>query len=153
MMALLQRVARAHVSVEGQVLGAIGEGLLVLVGVEKHDREVQARRLLQRITGYRVFADADGRMNRSLMDVGGELLLVPQFTLPADTDKGSRPSFSPAADPRDGRRLFDYLVEYASSHGPAPRTGCFGAHMQVHLVNDGPVTFMLRARPDPRRRS
>lgn len=153
MMALLQRVVRAHVSVEGQVLGSIGEGLLVLVGVEKYDTEAQARRLLERITAYRVFADDEGRMNRSLSDVGGELLLVPQFTLPADTDKGNRPSFSPAADPRDGQRLFDYLVEYASSHGHAPRTGRFGAHMQVHLVNDGPVTFLLHARPDPRRRS
>lgn len=129
---------------EAGVIGSIARGLAVFVGVERGDDERQAERLLERILGYRVFPDAEGRMNRSLRDVGGGLLLVPQFTLPADTRKGMRPSFTPAAPPAEGERLFDYLLSRArSSHTPV-ETGRFGAHMQVALVNDGPVTFLLR---------
>jgi D-tyrosyl-tRNA(Tyr) deacylase len=144
---LLQRVAAASVKVEGAVVGAIGPGLLVLVGVEKGDGETQADRLLERLLGYRVFADDQGRMNRSLVEVGGGLLLVSQFTLAADTNKGARPSFSSAAPPDEGRRLFDYLVKQARAAHPEVATGAYGAHMEVALVNDGPVTFWLRVRP------
>ncbi len=146
MIGLLQRVTEAEVSVEGRRVGAIGSGLLVLVGVEKGDTEVQADRLLDRLLGYRVFPDAEGRMNRSLADVGGGLLLVSQFTLAADTHKGARPSFSSAAPPEEGRRLFDYLTERARQRHPEVATGEYGAHMQVALVNDGPVTFWLQVR-------
>jgi D-tyrosyl-tRNA(Tyr) deacylase len=128
-------------------VGAIGPGLLVLVGVEKGDAEAQAERLLDRLLGYRVFADDAGRMNRSLAEVGGGLLLVSQFTLAADTQKGARPSFSSAATPEEGRRLFDHLVTRARAlHAPVA-TGEYGAHMRVALVNDGPVTFSLRVPP------
>jgi D-aminoacyl-tRNA deacylase len=144
---LLQRVAAASVKVEGAVVGAIGPGLLVLVGVEKGDGETQADRLLERLLGYRVFADDQGRMNRSLVEVGGGLLLVSQFTLAADTNKGARPSFSSAAPPDEGRRLFDYLVKQARAAHPDVATGAYGAHMEVALVNDGPVTFWLRVQP------
>lgn len=147
MIGLLQRVAAASVKVEGAVVGAIGPGLLVLVGVEKGDGETQADRLLERLLGYRVFSDDQGRMNRSLVEVGGGLLLVSQFTLAADTNKGARPSFSSAAPPDEGRRLFDYLVKQARAAHPDVATGAYGAHMEVALVNDGPVTFWLRVRP------
>jgi D-tyrosyl-tRNA(Tyr) deacylase len=144
---LLQRVSRAAVRVGDETVGAIGGGLLVLVGVERGDGEVQADRLLERLLGYRVFGDAEGRMNLSLKDVGGGLLLVPQFTLPADTRKGMRPSFTPAAPPERGRQLFDGFVERARAlHAPVA-AGVFGAHMQVESVNDGPVTFWLQVPP------
>ena len=146
MIGLLQRVGQASVTVEGRMVGRIGPGLLVLVGVEKGDGEAQAERLLERLLGYRVFADAEGRMNRSLADMGGGLLLVSQFTLAADTNKGTRASFSSAAPPEEGRRLFDYLVQRARARHPIVATGEYGAHMDVALVNDGPVTFWLQAR-------
>ena len=146
MIGLLQRVGQASVTVEGRMVGRIGPGLLVLVGVEKGDGEAQAERLLERLLGYRVFADAEGRMNRSLADTGGGLLLVPQFTLAADTHVGTRASFSSAAPPEEGRRLFDDLVQRARARHPIVATGEYGAHMDVALVNDGPVTFWLRAR-------
>ncbi len=144
MIALLQRVAGARVELEGKVVGAIGRGLLVLLAVEKGDAEPQADRLLERVLTYRVFEDETGRMNRSLMDIGGGLLVVSQFTLAADTTKGTRPGFSPAAAPEEGRRLFDYFLGAARNQHPDVQTGEFGAHMQVSLTNDGPVTFWLR---------
>ncbi|MCP1372620.1 D-aminoacyl-tRNA deacylase [Dyella lutea] len=143
MIALIQRVAGAHVSVDGETVGAIGHGLLALVAVQPGDGEPQARRMLERLLGYRVFADDAGRMNRSLADTHGGLLLVSQFTLAADTRKGMRPSFTTAAPPEHGRHWFDRLVELARAAHPGVETGRFGAHMQVHLVNDGPVTFWL----------
>jgi len=143
--ALLQRVSAARVEAAGEVVGAIGCGLLVLVGVEKGDDEVSARRLVERVVGYRVFADAQGRMNLSLRDVDGELLLVPQFTLVADTRKGARASFSRAAPPEQGRHLFELLVEQARRQGMPVATGIFGADMRVTLINEGPVTFWLQA--------
>jgi D-tyrosyl-tRNA(Tyr) deacylase len=147
MIGLLQRVASAKVEVAGASVGAIERGLLVLVGVERGDTTAEADRLLERLLGYRVFPDASGRMNESLRGVAGGLLLVPQFTLAADTRKGSRPSFTPAASPDDARRLFDYLVERAAAvHAPVGY-GRFGADMQVSLVNDGPVTFWLQVTP------
>ena len=147
MLCLLQRVTGAHVDVAGQTVGRIGPGLVVLVGVERGDGEAQAARMAERLLGYRVFEDGEGKMNRSLAGTGGGLLLVPQFTLPADTAKGTRPSFTPAAAPQEAERLFQRLVDCArQAHAPV-ETGRFGAHMQVALVNDGPVTFMLRVRP------
>ena len=147
MIGLLQRVSEAQVAVEGVLVGRIGAGLLVLIGVERSDGEAQADRLLERLLGYRVFADPAGKMNQSLRDMGGGLLLVPQFTLVADTQKGLRPSFTPAAPPDEGERLFSYLAAQAAlTHTPVA-TGRFGAHMQVCLINDGPVTFWLRAAP------
>jgi D-tyrosyl-tRNA(Tyr) deacylase len=146
MIGLLQRVSQASVTVEDRVVGRIGPGLLVLVGVEKGDGEAQAERLLERLLGYRVFADSEGRMNRSLADSGGGLRLVSQFTLAAETNKGTRASFSSAAAPEEGRRLFDHLVERARARHPVVATGEYGAHMEVALVNDGPVTFWLQAR-------
>jgi len=140
---LLQRVTQAEVRVAGEAVGAIGRGLLVLVGVQRGDAEAQADRLLERLLGYRVFPDAEDRMNRSLRDIGGGLLLVPQFTLAADTRKGTRASFTSAAPPEEGRRLFEHLVERARLAYPQVETGRFGADMQVGLVNDGPVTFWL----------
>jgi len=145
MIGMLQRVSEASVVIEDEPVAIIGRGLLVLVGVEKGDSEKQADRLLTRLLGYRVFADGEGRMNLSVADVHGGLLLVPQFTLAADTKKGMRPSFTPAADPTDGRRLFAYMVEQARQHHADVQSGVFGAHMQVRLTNDGPVTFWLRA--------
>jgi len=144
MIGLLQRVSRASVTVENEEVGAIGRGLLVLVGVEREDTEAQAERLLERLLGYRVFPDTDGKMNLSLNDIHGGLLLVPQFTLAADTRKGMRPSFSCAAAPEQGRTLFDHLVLRARAQHPTVATGRFGADMQVALVNDGPVTFWLQ---------
>jgi len=141
---LLQRVSEARVDIAGQRVGSIGRGLLVLVGVERQDSERQADRLLERLLGYRVFPDAEGRMNRSLRDIGGGLLLVPQFTLAADTRKGTRPGFSTAADPETGARLFQYLCHQADALHTPVAMGQFGADMQVGLVNDGPVTFWLQ---------
>jgi D-aminoacyl-tRNA deacylase len=146
MIALIQRVLSASVDVEGERIGAIGPGLLALVAVEPEDAETQTQRMLERLLGYRVFSDDEDRMNRSLADVRGGLLLVSQFTLAADTKKGMRPSFTSAASPEHGRKWFDRLVELArTAHGDVA-TGRFGANMQVALVNDGPVTFWLQAR-------
>jgi D-tyrosyl-tRNA(Tyr) deacylase len=143
MIALLQRVSEARVEVDGQPVGSIGPGLLVLVGVRPEDDEAAALKLLTRLLQYRVFADEAGKMNLSLTQVKGQLLLVPQFTLAADTAKGLRPGFSTAAPPELGRRLFDFFVRCArEQHGPV-QTGVFGAHMQVSLTNDGPVTIWL----------
>jgi len=149
MIGLLQRVARAAVDIDGQRVGAIDRGLLVLVGVERGDSVAEADRLLERLLGYRVFADDAGRMNRSLQEVSGGLLLVPQFTLAADTRSGTRPGFSLAAPPAEGERLFDHLVARARLAHPQVETGRFGADMQVSLVNDGPVTFWLQVPPGP----
>jgi D-tyrosyl-tRNA(Tyr) deacylase len=147
MIALLQRVSQAGVVVDGATVGAIQAGLLVLVCAEKGDTEREADALLAKLLSYRVFADEAGKMNRSVTDVQGGLLLVPQFTLAADTRSGTRPSFSPAASPEDGRRLFDHFVRRArASHGNV-ETGQFGADMKVSLVNDGPVTFWLQIDP------
>ena len=143
MIALIQRVSRAEVSVAGAQVGAIGRGVLALIGVRKGDTEAAADRLLERIVGYRIFPDDEGRMNLSLKDIDGELLLVPQFTLAADTHSGMRAGFSTAAAPDEGRRLFDHLLIRARASLKAVATGRFGAHMQVSLVNDGPVTFWL----------
>lgn len=147
MIGLLQRVTRACVEVDGQTVGAIDRGLMILVGVERDDTRAQAERLVERLVGYRVFADADGKMNLSVADVGGALLLVPQFTLPADTRKGARPSLSAAAPPELGEPLFDHFVAFARAAHPSVETGRFGADMQVTLTNDGPVTFTLRVAP------
>lgn len=147
MIGLLQRVSEANVTVDGRLVGEIGPGLLVLVGIEKGDGETEADRLLDRLLGYRVFPDDQGRMNRSLVDTGGGLLLVSEFTLAADTDTGTRASLSSAAPPDEARRLFDHLVERARGRHAPVATGEYGAHMQVALVNDGPVTFRLRVRP------
>jgi D-tyrosyl-tRNA(Tyr) deacylase len=140
---LLQRVSQARVDIDGHCVGQIGAGMLVLVGVQKEDNESRADRLLERLLGYRVFEDAEGRMNLSLADSGGGLLLVPQFTLAADTRKGRRPSFSSAAPPELGSALFDYLLDRAIDAHGVVEAGRFGADMQVGLVNDGPVTFWL----------
>ena len=144
MIGLLQRVTRARVEVDGRLIGEISHGLLVLVCAERGDSESQADRLLERLLSYRVFSDADGKMNLSLKDVHGGLLLVPQFTLAADTRKGTRPSFTPAAPPDIGKRLFDYMTERARQAYSPVATGQFGADMQVSLTNDGPVTIWLR---------
>ncbi len=143
MIALIQRVLSARVEVDAESVGAIGPGLLALVAVQPDDGEPQARRMLERLLGYRVFPDSAGRMNRSLADTGGGLLLVSQFTLAADTRSGMRPSFTPAAAPEHGRHWFERLLELARATHPQVATGRFGAHMQVTLVNDGPVTFWL----------
>lgn len=148
MIALIQRVTRASVVVDGETIGAIERGLLALVAVERGDHPAQAERLAERILGYRVFPDDEQRMNRSLIDIGGEALLVSQFTLAADTAKGMRPSFTPAADPAIGHACFDHLVTECRRRLPGRvATGRFGADMQVSLVNDGPVTFLLRTPP------
>lgn len=144
MIGLLQRVSEGSVSVDGELVGAIGRGLVVLVGVQRGDDERRADRLLDRVLGYRVFPDAEGRMNLSLRDIGGGLLLVPQFTLAADTRKGTRASFTSAAPPEEGRRLFDHFAANAMARYQPVATGVFGADMQVALVNDGPVTFWLQ---------
>lgn len=133
--------------VAGETVCEIGRGVLALVGVERGDAERDAARLAERVLGYRMFADAEGKMNRSLADIGGGLLLVPQFTLAADTRSGTRPGFSAAAAPEEGRRLFDVLVNLCKQKHPAVASGRFGADMQVSLVNDGPVTFWLQASP------
>jgi D-tyrosyl-tRNA(Tyr) deacylase len=151
--ALLQRVLRAHVEVDDEIVGSIGPGLLVLLAVEPLDSPTDADACIDRLLRYRVFADVEGRMNLSLLDAGGGLLLVPQFTLAADTGKGLRPSFSSAASPELGESLFGVAVESARRRlgGKRVATGRFGAHMRVSLVNDGPVTFWLRM-PTPARR-
>jgi D-aminoacyl-tRNA deacylase len=143
LIALIQRVAEASVSVGGETVGAIGAGIMALVGVERDDTEAEAERLAERVLAYRIFPDQEGRMNRSLLEAGGSLLAVPQFTLVADTKKGSRPSFSSGASPEQGLRLFERFVEHARRTARV-ETGRFGAHMRVSLVNDGPVTFWLQ---------
>ncbi len=143
MIGLLQRVRQGRVSIDGKSVAEIGTGLVVLVGVEKGDEQNRADRLLQRLLGYRVFPDQQGRMNLSLSDVAGGLLLVPQFTLAADTRKGMRPGFSGAAEPKLGKELFSYLSQQAASRHDPVVCGVFGADMQVELINDGPVTFWL----------
>jgi D-tyrosyl-tRNA(Tyr) deacylase len=145
--ALLQRVSSASVMVDGDLVGAIGAGLMVLVCAERNDSEREADALLAKLLAYRVFSDDAGKMNRSVTDVGGALLLVPQFTLAADTRSGTRPSFTPAAPPDEGRRLFDYFVERARRQHGLVETGRFGADMKVSLTNDGPVTFWLQIKP------
>lgn len=147
MIGLLQRVSDASVEVAGKTVGSIGVGLLVFVGVERGDDDADADRLLERLLGYRVFADADGKMNRNVREIGGGMLLVPQFTLAADTDKGTRASFTAAAPPEEGRRLFEYLVQRARASYAPVASGVFGADMQVKLTNNGPVTFWLRVHP------
>jgi len=135
------------VRIAGETAGEIGRGVLALIGVERGDGEREATRLAERVLGYRIFPDAEGKMNRSLADIGGGLLLVPQFTLAADTRSGTRPGFSTAAAPEEGRRLFDVLLNLCREKHAAVATGRFGADMQVSLVNDGPVTFWLQASP------
>jgi D-tyrosyl-tRNA(Tyr) deacylase len=147
MIGLLQRVSQASVAVDGETIGSIKRGLMVLVCAEKGDTTREADALLGKLLGYRVFPDEDGKMNRSVTDVAGGLLLVPQFTLAADTRSGTRPSFSPAAAPEDGRRLFEHVVRQARERHGNVETGQFGADMQVALTNDGPVTFWLRIDP------
>ncbi len=149
MIALLQRVRRCRVLVGQEEVGAIGAGLLVFLGVVRGDSQGEADRLLERVLGYRIFPDAEGRMNRSLTDTRGELLVVSQFTLAADTRKGLRPSFSRAAPPTEGRQLYEYFVAQARARHGTCATGRFGAHMAVELVNDGPVTFWLEVSPGP----
>lgn len=147
MIGLLQRVSRAHVRVAGTTIASIGPGLLVLAGIERGDTPAGAERLASRLLAYRVFADGNGRMNHSVMDIRGELLLIPQFTLVADTQHGNRPGFEPAAPPALGEALFQHLVATASARWPHVATGRFGADMEVELVNNGPVTFSLRVPP------
>lgn len=147
MIALLQRVSEAAVHVNGEAVGRIGRGILALVAVEKGDAERQADRLLERVLSYRIFPDGDGRMNLDVRQAGGALLLVSQFTLAADTGKGNRPSFTSAAPPEEGRRLYEYFVDRARAALPGTACGRFGADMQVSLVNDGPVTFWLQVPP------
>jgi D-tyrosyl-tRNA(Tyr) deacylase len=148
LIALIQRVSSAEVRVDGRTTGSIGRGILALIGVERGDGAAQAERLLARVLTYRIFEDAAGRMNLSLVDIRGGLLLVPQFTLAADTHKGTRPGFSGAAEPAVASGLFDGLVVAARARHDCVATGEFGAHMQVSLVNDGPVTFWLKTAPD-----
>ncbi len=145
MRALLQRVSQASVSVNGEITGAIDQGLLVLLGIDKNDNREAARKLVDKVLAYRVFADSAGKMNRSVSDIQGGVLIVSQFTLSADTRKGLRPSFSSAAAPALARVLYDYVVDYARGKCGVLATGEFGANMQVQLTNDGPVTFLLEA--------
>ena len=147
MIALVQRVTGASVRAGGETAGEIGPGILVLVGVERGDGEAEAERLADKVLGYRMFADAGGKMNLSLRDTGGGLLAVPQFTLAADTRSGTRAGFSAAAAPAEGERLFAYLVDLWKKQHAVVQTGRFGAHMQLSLVNDGPVTFWLQVAP------
>ena len=144
MIGLIQRVTEARVEVDNRTVAQIGRGILALIGVEKQDTSATAERLAQKIIQYRMFSDADGKMNLSLQDTDGELLLVPQFTLPADTRKGNRPGFSSAAPPETGQRLFRELADFAREAQIPVQTGVFGANMQVSLTNDGPVTFWLQ---------
>ncbi|RZF79041.1 D-tyrosyl-tRNA(Tyr) deacylase [Pseudoalteromonas sp. CO325X] len=143
MQGLIQRVSRAEVTVEGHVVGKIDQGIVLLLGVEKADSEQQVDKLLHKVSNYRIFTDEQGKMNLSLKDIGGELLVVSQFTLAADTRKGMRPSFSSAATPQQARQLYDLFVDKAKAAGITVATGQFAADMQVSLVNDGPVTFNL----------
>ena len=146
MIALIQRVSQASVAVDGEVVGQVGRGVLALVCAERGDSEAEAAALVAKLLAYRIFPDEQGRMNRSLVDVDGGLLAVPQFTLAADTNSGTRPSFTPAAPPELGERLFREFVRVASERHARVGTGRFGAHMQVQLTNDGPVTFWLQTR-------
>lgn len=145
MITIIQRVSKAEVRVNNEIVGKIEKGTLALIAVEKEDTPKHAERLLERILNYRIFADSNDRMNLSLRDISGGLLLVPQFTLAADTQKGNRPSFSSAANPEYGRQIFDYLEQFALNNYPPVQFGRFGADMQVSLINDGPVTFLLRS--------
>jgi len=147
MIGFLQRVSSARVEVQGETIARIGPGLLVLIGVEKGDAPAQVERLAERLLNYRVFADAAGRMNLSVTEINGEILLVPQFTLAADTDQGNRPGFSRAADAETGQRLFDQLLAAMRQRGQQPAAGRFGADIQVSLCNDGPVSFWLQVAP------
>lgn len=147
MIGLIQRVTEASVTVDREVIGRIGQGLLVLVCAERNDTEKEADALVDKILAYRVFPDENEKMNRSVTDIKGHLLLVPQFTLAADTRSGTRPSFTPAASPDDARRLFEHFTTEAASRHGVVQTGRFGAHMQVALTNDGPVTFWLQVVP------
>jgi len=144
MIGLLQRVTHASVTIDDNIVTSINSGLLVFIGIEKSDSELQARQLIKKIISYRVFADDEGKMNLSLKDINGGLLLVPQFTLAADTRKGLRPGFSDAAPPDQGKQLFDFLTDHASEQYSPVETGIFGADMQITLNNDGPVTFWLQ---------
>ena len=144
MIVVLQRVTQAHVTIEDKTVGQIGKGLMVLVCAERGDTDEKARLLAQRLLRYRVFEDENGKMNLSVTDVKGGLLLVSQFTLAADTTRGNRPSFTPAAPPDEGKRLFDIFVQETEKSGLTVQTGQFGAYMRVSLVNDGPVTFTVR---------
>jgi len=148
MIGLIQRVSSAKVEVSGEVIGQIDRGLLVLLGVQRGDDQRAADRLLEKLLTYRVFEDADQRMNRSLLDVGGALLVVSQFTLAANTQKGTRPGFSTAAPPTEGERWYEYFVHEARRRVDRVETGRFGANMSVHLVNEGPVTFWLEVPPE-----
>ncbi len=148
MIGLLQRVTGASVTVDGEIVGQVDRGLLVLLCAERGDTRKEADALLGKLLAYRVFSDADGKMNLNVAQVGGGLLLVPQFTLAADTRSGTRPSFTPAAPPQQARELFDYTVESARAAHPQVETGRFGADMKVALVNDGPVTFWLQVSPN-----
>ncbi|MBV8246928.1 MAG: D-tyrosyl-tRNA(Tyr) deacylase [Comamonas sp.] len=147
MMSVIQRVKQARVEVEGRITGQIEQGLLVLVCAERGDTDAEADKLLAKLLKLRIFSDEAGKMNRSLQDVGGGLLIVSQFTLAADTRGGNRPSFTGAAAPDEGRRLYDYFVERARAAHPLVQTGEFAADMQVHLLNDGPVTIPMRIEP------
>ncbi|CAJ1766520.1 D-aminoacyl-tRNA deacylase [Aeromonas veronii] len=144
MIALIQRVSKASVTVEGEVTGAIGQGLLVLLGVEQGDDEAKADKLLHRVSGYRIFPDQEGKMNLNVSQIGGSLLVVSQFTLAADTKRGMRPSFSCGAHPSEAERLYDYFVAKAAASGIPTETGRFAADMKVALVNEGPTTFWLQ---------
>ena len=144
MIALIQRVTGSSVSVDGQVIASIDQGLLVLLGVEKGDDEMLAEKLVNKVIAYRVFSDVEGKMNLNVQQIGGEVLIVPQFTLAADTNKGLRPSFSSAAEPVHGKALFDAVVDIMQRKLPSVKTGQFGADMAVQLVNDGPVTFWIQ---------
>lgn len=144
MIGLIQRVSTAKVEIEGEIAGEIKQGILLLLGVEKEDTKAKAERLLQRVLGYRIFEDDTGRMNKSLNNIAGDLLVISQFTLPANTKKGMRPSFSSAASPELGEALYDYFLSQAKRTELHVQSGQFGADMQVSLVNDGPVTFWLQ---------
>ncbi len=144
MIGLLQRVSGASVTVEGERIAEIGPGLMVLIGIERADTQASAKRLVERLLNYRVFGDSDDKMNLSVLDIGGDILLVPQLTLAADTNKGSRPSFSSAAPPEQGSDLFESVVDIMSRQTPRVQKGRFGANMAVELINDGPVTFWLQ---------
>ena len=145
MLSVIQLVTQAEVCVETVPIGAIQKGIMALVGIEKTDTEKEAEKLLNKIVNYRIFSDAQGKMNLSLKDIQGGLLIVPQFTIVAETDKGTRPGFSTGMPPEEGRQLFEYLVEHAKKQNEVSiASGCFGAYMQVNLCNDGPVTFILQ---------
>lgn len=144
MIGLLQRVKSASVTVDGQVIGSAGQGLLVLVCAEKGDTQEQSEKLAKKVLAYRIFEDENGKMNKSLTDIGGDILIVSQFTLAAETSKGLRPSFTPAADPETGKKLYEHFVSKVKESGLRTETGEFGAYMQVALVNDGPVTIWLK---------